>query len=353
MNLDLNDTQTLLRDTIRAYLTNEISFDRIRELEKQKEWDAALWKTTCEQGWIALPFSEADGGAAGSLTDVGLMVEEFARRAAIVPVAEVMACAWLLEQQVDDAISAPLVEGIISGEVRLVAAESVDVTIGDGRVDGLAPFIDYGAQATHHVLIVGTEASEQVLLVAADAVGVTLEPLVTLGRTPTCRARYVGAPAAVIGGSDAARCLRNVARTLTAVQCVGSMQTAVDMTIKYAGFREQFGKAIGSFQAVKHHCANMATRLESSRFLAYEALDGIESQRASDAEIALAKAAAARATPDVTMLAHQVHGGNGVIEENDLYFFTLRGKDRSLAWGSLDECLDIASADVDKPIEWL
>jgi alkylation response protein AidB-like acyl-CoA dehydrogenase len=97
----------------------------------------------------------------------------------------------------------------------------------------------------------------------------------------------------------------------------------------------------------------MAIRVESARFLAYEALDSIAAGRATDAKVTLAKAAAARAVPDVTMLAHQVHGGNGVIEENDLYFFTLRGKDRSLAWGSLDECLDVAAADVDTPVEWL
>jgi alkylation response protein AidB-like acyl-CoA dehydrogenase len=57
--------------------------------------------------------------------------------------------------------------------------------------------------------------------------------------------------------------------------------------------------------------------------------------------------------PDVTLLAHQIHGGNGIIEENDLYFFTLRGKDRSLAWGSAEECLVEAAAEVDDEREWL
>jgi alkylation response protein AidB-like acyl-CoA dehydrogenase len=353
VNLDLNETQSLLRDTVRSFLANEVPFDRVREIEKQASWDERLWRTVCEQGWIAVPFREAVGGASGSLTDMGLLVEEFARRAAIVPIAEVMACAWLLEHHVDDRISAPLIDGILSGAVRPVAADKADLVIGDGQVNGAVPFIDFGAEATHHLLITGDAGDEQVILVATDAEGVTSEPLATIGRTPTCRTRYDTAPAIVIGASAEARCLRNVARTLAAVQCVGSMQTAFDMTVEYAGFREQFGKAIGSFQAVKHHCANMAIRVESTRFLSYETLGGIENGRATDADIALTKAATARAVPEVTMLAHQVHGGNGVIEENDLYFFTLRAKDRSLAWGSLDECLDIAAADVDKPIDWL
>jgi alkylation response protein AidB-like acyl-CoA dehydrogenase len=352
VNLDLNETQTLLRDTIRTYLTNEVPFDRIREIEQTDDCDEALWSAICRQGWIALPFGESVGGAAGSLTDIGLVVEEFARRAAIIPIAEVMACSWLLEHHIDDAVSAPLVEGIIAGTVRPVPAESDDLELADGSVTGSVDFIDFGAQATHH-LIIARGDHEQLIMVAADGASVSTQPLTTIGRTPTCRARYEGAPAVVVGQADAARRLRSIARTLTAVQCVGSMQTAFDMTVAYAGFREQFGKAIGSFQAVKHHCANMAIRIEGTRFMTYEALDGIADGRASDAEIAMAKAATARAVPEVLMLAHQVHGGNGVIEENDLYFFTLRGKERSLAWGTLDECLEIAAQDVDEPIDWL
>ena len=57
--------------------------------------------------------------------------------------------------------------------------------------------------------------------------------------------------------------------------------------------------------------------------------------------------------PEVTILAHQIHGGNGIIEENDLYFFTLRGKERSLAWGSADECLAEIAASVHEPVDWL
>ena len=69
--------------------------------------------------------------------------------------------------------------------------------------------------------------------------------------------------------------------------------------------------------------------------------------------MALAKASASRMVPEVTMLAHQIHGGNGIIEENDLYFFTLRGKERSLAWGSVDECLAEIAATVHEPVDWL
>ena len=117
--------------------------------------------------------------------------------------------------------------------------------------------------------------------------------------------------------------------------------------------REAFGRPIGSFQAVKHHAANMSIKVAASRHLAFEALGALERGAASAAQVAFAKAAASRMVPEVTILAHQIHGGNGIIEENDLYFYTLRGKERSLAWGSVDECLAEIAATVHEPVDWL
>ena len=94
-------------------------------------------------------------------------------------------------------------------------------------------------------------------------------------------------------------------------------------------------------------------RPKASRFLAYEALDALAKGHATTRQVALAKASASRMVPEVTLLAHQIHGGNGVIEENDLYFFTLRGKERSLAWGSAEECLALAADEIEDPQEWL
>jgi alkylation response protein AidB-like acyl-CoA dehydrogenase len=144
-----------------------------------------------------------------------------------------------------------------------------------------------------------------------------------------------------------------VARSFAAVQCLGAAQQALDMTVAYAKVREQFGRPIGTFQAVQHHAANMVSRVESTRFLVYEALHALDHGTATPRQIAMAKASASRMVPEVTMLAHQIHGGNGMIEENDLYFFTLRGKERSLAWGTVDECLAELAGAVHEPVDWL
>jgi 3-oxocholest-4-en-26-oyl-CoA dehydrogenase beta subunit len=131
------------------------------------------------------------------------------------------------------------------------------------------------------------------------------------------------------------------------------MQKALEMTVEYTALRQQFGKPIGSFQAVQHHAADMAIDVASTRLLAFEALAALEDDPAREKKVAIAKAAASRAVPEVTMLAQQLHGGHGFIEESDLYFFTLRGKDRSLAWGTEGECLAVIAATIEEPEEWL
>jgi len=361
MNLDLDPTQELLRDTVREFLRSEVPLDRIRLLEREQHWDETLWKALCDQGWLGLPFAEARGGGGGSLVDVGVLVEEFARRAAIVPLVEALACGIALERHAPGAPTDALVSGTLAGSIVPVPAileaddsfARVSLALEGGRLRGEKRFVDYGQFASHH-LVAARDGNESVLcLVDARAAEVVARPLRTIGRTPSAVVRYDAARAERVAGPDAAAALLQIGRALAAVQCVGSAGQALDLTVAYASVREAFGRPIGSFQAVKHHAANMAIKVAASRQLAFEALDALDRGSACAAQVATAKASASRMVPEVTMLAHQIHGGNGIIEENDLYFFTLRGKERSLAWGSVDECLAEIAATVHAPVDWL
>ncbi len=357
MNLELSETQSLLRETVRAYLERELPYDRIRELEKEGATDQALWKELVRQGWLGLPFSEARGGGGGSLVDVGLLVEELARRAAIVPILEVAALGHVLERLGDarEGLDA-LVAEILAGNATPVPAiwegagcsDPVALEVSSGTVRGRKSFVDHGQFATHHVVA----ATDGLWLVDARGPGVETRTLRSIGRTPVCHVDYADAPATKLAGPDATAGLVRLGRTLAAVQIVGAMQQALDMTVEYVKVREQFGVAIGTFQAVRHHAADMAIRVASARILAYETLDAIDRGVAGDAQAALAKASASRAAPEVTMMAHQLHGGNGVIEENDLYFYTLRAKEQSLAWGSFDECMAVVAERVHEEQDW-
>ncbi|MCP9968022.1 hypothetical protein LUX57_25090 [Actinomadura madurae] len=121
---------------------------------------------------------------------------------------------------------------------------------------------------------------------------------------------------------------------------VGAAQRVLDMTVAYATEREQFGRAIGSFQAVQHHCANMAIDVLGSRFIAYEAIWLLSVNRDAAQEVAMAKAWVSEAYERVCALGHQVHGAIGFTQEHDLHLFSEHATAASLAFGDADLHLD-------------
>ena len=360
MDLSLDTTQTLLRDSVRAYLEAELSFERVRAQEREGRSDDVLWKALCAQGWLGVPLPEAWGGGGTSLIEAGLVLEELAKRAAIVPAAEVLACLLALSRAGERDLASALAADALAGSSVPVPAclepggdpRRLELVPRGGLLHGEKSFVDYAESATHHLVSARDGAEPALFLVARDST-VACRPLRAIGRTPQAHVRYAGSRARRVGGAEACRELGLLSRLFASVQCLGAAQAALDQTVRYATLRVQFGRAIGSFQAVKHHAANMAMRVEASRFLVYEALAAHSRGEATPRQIALAKASASRTAPEVTLLAHQIHGGNGVIEENDLYFFTLRGKDRSLAWGSTEECLAEACEGLEAPRDWL
>ncbi len=359
MNLDPSETQRVMQESLSGLLESLVPFDRVRALEREQGFDEVLWQALATKDWLGLPFATQHGGGAGSLVDLGLLIECLARRAVLVPMLEVAVCGKAL------AVAGghdPLLAGILAGEAIVVPAllEASDrfdrLSLrddGSGRLTGEKCFVDYGQHATHHLLAASQDGEPGLHLVEARGDAVCCEPLRSLGRTPSCVVQYRGAASQQIGDASALHDLIQLARLLAAVQCVGSLTEALERTVQYARVREQFGKPIGSFQAVRHHCANMAIRVASARHLAFEALSLMDAGERDPVRVAAAKAAASRAAPEVLMLAHQIHGGNGMIEENDLYFFTLRGKERSLAWGTVDECLGVMAAELGRPVDWL
>ena len=359
MDTTLSETQRLLRDSLRDYLRNEVPFDRIRELERAGGIDQPLWEYLRGGGFLALPFGRSHGGEGGELTDAAILLEELTRRACIIPFLETTAAALALERHGEAALAAEVVPAVIGGSATIAPAlqaatpgNGAAPRVADGALSGEVRFVDYGAEVTHH-LVEATEGGEPGLyLVDARAGGVSTESLSTIARTPVAHCAYDGAPARRAGGEESLRFLHRAGRALCAVQCLGNAQQALDMTVDYVGMRVQFGRPIGSFQAVQHHCANMATDTLAARFLAYRAVWNLDQGLATDREIAKAKALASRAASEVTMQAHILYGGIGYTEEYDLHFFSRRGKERALAWGSADECLRLAADTLDEVRPW-
>jgi hypothetical protein len=196
VNLDLTETQTLLEETVRGYLERELPFDRIRTLEREGGFDEALWKAIVSQGWLGLPFAEALGGG-GSLVDTGLLVLALARRAAIVPILEVVAAGRALQHH-GGAEGAELVRALLAGEARPVPAilEPGDpcgapaLALEGGRLRGEKVHVDYGHLASHHLVAARAGGEPGLCLVEAAGPGVACEPLRSIGRTERRRTTW-------------------------------------------------------------------------------------------------------------------------------------------------------------------
>ncbi len=362
MDIDLNETQTLLRDTLRDFLEKEVPFSRVRQSEKDRQADAALWDAIAKQGYLSASFPAALGGGDGGLVEAGILVHEVARRAALVPIVEVLAAALTLHRHGEGARATALLPKLLAGESIAVPAvleasdryDRIGLEVGkDGSLSGEKRYVDYAEFATHHLVAAKHGHEVGLYLVDRKDPGVKLSVTPAMGRIPQATVTYQGARAERLAGAAGYRFLVNVARALTSAQILACMEQSLEMTVAYTNVREQFGRALATFQAVQHHAANMGMHIESSRFLVYEALDALDRDAASDEQVALAKASLSRAVPELTMLGHQLHGGQGFIEENDLYFFTLRGRDRAVAWGTAEECLEIVAREVEQPARWL
>jgi 3-oxocholest-4-en-26-oyl-CoA dehydrogenase beta subunit len=358
MDTSLDETQRLLRDSIREYLTREVPFDRIRELERDGGVDEELWRYLATSGFLGLPFAEPVGGG-GSLTDLAVVLEELTARAAVIPYMETMAAAVALERHaLSDA--GPVLEAVAAGLMSLSPALSNGFpgtalpsgTFAGGRFSGTRRLVDYAQNVTHHLVSVAHNGRPALALVDRTEGGVSMTPLTQIGRTPLANVVYEDVPAEVIAGPEAVQFLRRLLPALTAIQCVGNAQQSLNMSVEYVSMRVQFGRPIGTFQAVQHHCANMATMTLGARFLAYEAVWKLDHGLADDRLVLRAKSWASKTATEVPMLAHQLHGGIGYTEEYDLHFFSRRGKDRATAWGAADECLSFLADTLAEEPAW-
>jgi alkylation response protein AidB-like acyl-CoA dehydrogenase len=360
MDTGLSEEQALLRDSVRDLLDKEVDFKRIRELEREGQFDEPLWRKLAELGWLGLPFPEALGGGGGTLLDTAIVVEELGYRAAIVPFAEVMIAGLTVARFAPEKLAGDVIDAIGSGRSVLLPAvlgegDSYQATCPTGtlpaRITGRRAFVEYGQFGTSYLVRTLRNGVNRLELVDAGE-AISTRPLDTIARMPSAMVDLQGAPSGDAAGEEGYDFLLALGRTLAAVQCLANAQRALDMAVEYVRNRVQFGRPIGTFQAVQHHAANMALLVEATRFLTYEAVWALNEGLATPEQIAVAKAWASRSAVEVTALAHQLHGGIGVTEEYDLHFFSLRAKERAIAWGTPEECVDLVARTIEQLTDW-
>jgi alkylation response protein AidB-like acyl-CoA dehydrogenase len=346
MDFALSEEQSLLAANLRRFLETECPVTRVRELvAKQPGNDGGLWPSLCELGVAGLLVPEGHGGSGLALLDAAVAAEAlgagvapgpFLGSAVMAPIA--LRAAGTAEQQ------ARLLPRLATGACRIAVAaselvamrEGAGVTPRGGRLHGLALMVIDGIGAEQ--LLVPVDGGASLALLDLRAEGVSSTPLRTIDRTRGFSAvKLEGAPVAEwIGERQAAgeACQRmlDAARVVLAADILGASGRALDLAVAYARQRKQFERVIGSFQAVKHLCAEMVAELEPARSLVWYAAHAFDAVPEEARLMAChAKAHLSEIGPFIVRTATEVHGGIGFTDEQNLhYWFKRVGVDRHL-----------------------
>jgi acyl-CoA dehydrogenase len=333
MDFDLSEDQLALRAGARDLLDDLASPARVRaHTTTDGPFDDALWRAMVEQGWLGVDVPEEAGGIGLGTVEVAVLLEELGRRVAPAPFAPGVLATHAFAAAGDGDTVRRLVDGDAIACVAW-ARDDESVTVeDDGSGDGVRVSGRLGPVAYAPVADVAVVVTPGAVL-ALDGVRVSREPAMDLTR-PLGWLRLDGTPARVLGARALADAMLDRAATFASTEMLGGASQALDMAVAYAKDRVQFGRPIGSFQAVKHRCADMLVDVEGMRSTVYWAAWCIGA-RDPEASVAAstAKVWCSDASKRVMASALQVHGGIGFTWEHDLHFFLKRAQLDQLAFG--------------------
>jgi alkylation response protein AidB-like acyl-CoA dehydrogenase len=345
----LTSDQELLRDTTSRFLGDRAPLSALRKLRNDPAgFEPSYWTAGAELGWTMLLVGEEDGGGSVSgngAADLALIAYEFGKHAAPGPLADCNIVAAALSGEGGDLHAAALGEiltGAAIGSVCLGAApwqrpsEATVWITRDGDdliIDGAVRPVESGMQAGYLLVSGLSDTGPTQLLVPTDAAGLTIKPLKGMDVTKRfASASFDGvrAPAsALIGGfggaADQLQHQIDLAAVILSAEGVGAMDAAFDMTVDWAFDRYTFGRALASYQALKHRFADMKSWLEASHAVSDAAAQAVGTGAEGASEIAsAAKAYIGEYGVELAQDCVQLHGGIGVTYEHDLHFFLRR-----------------------------
>ncbi len=336
MDFDLSEDQLALRDGARELLDALAPSTRVRTVvDAGGGIDDGLWKAMVEQGWTAVEVPEDRGGLGLGTVEIAVLLEEIGRHVAPAPFAATLLALGALERAGRDDWVGRLAAGEAVGCVSWSRPDRGGVRASAGeRLSGSTEPAAFAPSAG--VAVVNADTGEGPALFAVDLDEQhrpAREPAMDMTRELGWL-RFDDTPAVRLGGSDAVDALLDRGATFAAAEMLGGAARAMEMAVGYAKDRVQFGRPIGSFQAVKHRCADMLVDVEGMRSTAYWAAWCIGAAH-EDASVAAstAKVWCSDASRRVMASALQVHGGIGFTWEHDLHLFLKRAQLDQVSFG--------------------
>jgi alkylation response protein AidB-like acyl-CoA dehydrogenase len=355
MALIPTDEQEALRDVMRGFLQKYSTESDVRTvMDGDEGYDAAAWRTAAEQiGVQGLAIPEEMGGGGFGFDELSIVMEESGRTLFPAPLLSTAVLATSALLSVGGSHAGELLARIAGGDLIATVAVSeaklhwdpTDITTvaeeSGGRwvLSGAKPYVLDGAQAGVIIVAARTTAGLSLFAVESGADGLTADPLDSMDKTRRMAAvSFDNTPAVLLGddgtGWEALSGVYDHALAALACEQVGGAQAALEMTVEYLNVRHQFGRPIGSFQAIKHRCADLLVEVESARSAAAYASAAVAAG-SDDASVAasIAKVYCSQAFYHVAAETIQMHGGIGFTWEHPAHLYFKRAKSSEALFG--------------------
>ncbi|MBB5167310.1 acyl-CoA dehydrogenase family protein [Mycobacterium sp. AZCC_0083] len=351
MDLDLTPDQELLRDTTRKFLHATLPLTAVRALaDNAPGFDRGWWRKGAELGWTSLLVDEQRGGGSVSgygLRDLALVAEEMGAMVSPGPLIATNVVAQTLPCDASDELAGQVLPGLLAGESvaawcvaepgRAVTADGMTLQArrdGDEFVlDGVKCPVDSGGQADWLLITAASSEGLSQFLIPSSTPGLAITPLRGLDlvrRHAEIRFEDVRVPTSAVVGvlGGASLSFERQIQTTLVLQCaeiVGAADRVFDFTVQYAFDRSSFGRALASYQALKHRFADMKLWLESAHAITVDATRAVQAGAPDAGEVVrIAKAYVADRCPELIQDCIQMHGGIGVTWEHDLHLYLRR-----------------------------
>ena len=365
MDLGLSEEQEMLKKSARDFLQKECPKRLVRQLDESDEgYSTELWRRMAELGWMGLVFPEKYGGGGRSFLDLAILLEEIGYNIVPGPFFSTVVLGGLAilaagneEQKMEFLpriaggemiLSLALTEPSASYDAASVETEAI-ARNGQYVIKGTKLFALSANVADYILCVARTRKTENpedgitLLLVDAESPGLECTLLETLARDKQCEVIFDNVSVSeknVVGKKDEGwPIVKDSLQRAAVAKCaemVGGAQAALDMAVNYAKERVQFGRPIGSFQAIQHYCANMAMDVSGSRFVTYKAAWKVSEGLPSALDAAIAKAWVSEAYGRVALSAHQIFGAIGFTMDHDIHLYYRQAKAAEIIFGSPD-----------------
>jgi alkylation response protein AidB-like acyl-CoA dehydrogenase len=350
MNLDFTKEQDMLRKSVAEFLAKECPFETVKELEESEEgYNKKQWKKMAELGWMELYFPEEYGGMGDPIMNVMIIMEEMGKKAFPSPYfSTVVQCGLVLLEGGSEDQKKSLLPKIAGGKLLMSLAqyeedasyEQAGINMpaepaGDHYVLNGTKMFALDANVADKLIVAARvkDSGVTLFLVDAKAPGITTTKMPTIGMDNTCEIIFknVKVPKEdVVGGPgkgwEILQKMFPKAVILKCAEMVGGCRETVDMTADYAKKRIQYGKPIGSFQAIQHYMANMLLGYDTSSNYLYKVCWMVQEGMDVSKEIHALKAHVNEQYKYITERGVQIHGGVGTTREFNMGLFYRRAK---------------------------